>query len=241
LNIAVIFAGGSGKRMHSKDRPKQFLMVHGKPIIVHTIEHFEFHPEIDKIIVVCLEDWIDYMKEMAYRYRLDKISQVVAGGKTGQLSIYNGLKAAESECGIENNIVLIHDGVRPLINAKTISDNIRAVKKWGSAITCTKAKETVILVDEEEKVQQVPSRQQSRFAKAPQSFRLKDILACHRKALDEGLTNMIDSCSMMQHYGKELSVVIGPNENIKITTPEDFYIFRALYDARENEQIKFGE
>lgn len=238
MNIALIFAGGVGKRMNSKDRPKQFLMVHGKPIIVHTIELFEFHEEIDGIIVVCVKDWIPYMEEMKYRYRLDKIGKIVPGGATGQLSIYNGLCAAEEVYGAENNIVLIHDGVRPLIDAKTISDNIASVKQSGSAITCTVAKETVILVDDNNTVNDVPSREHSRLARAPQSFWLKDILEVDRKAISEGYTDLIDSCTMMRKYGKELSVVIGPGENIKITTPDDFYIFRALYDARENDQLR---
>ena len=94
MNIAVIFAGGVGTRMHSKEKPKQFLMVHGKPIIVHTVEVFEKHPDIDGIVVVCVENWIDYMKEMQFRYRLSKIGAIVPGGETGQLSIYNGLKKA---------------------------------------------------------------------------------------------------------------------------------------------------
>ncbi len=238
MNIALIFAGGVGKRMNSKDRPKQFLMVHGKPIIVHTIELFEFHEEIDGIIVVCVKDWIPYMEEMKYRYRLDKIGKIVPGGATGQLSIYNGLCAAEEVYGAENNIVLIHDGVRPLIDAKTISDNIASVKQSGSAITCTVAKETVILVDDNNTVNDVPSREHSRLARAPQSFWLKDILEVDRKAISEGYMDLIDSCTMMRKYGKELSVVIGPSENIKITTPDDFYIFRALYDARENDQLR---
>ena len=139
-NIAVIFAGGSGRRMHTKDKPKQFLLVHGKPIIVHTIEQFENHPEIDGIIVVCIEGWIDYMNDMIYRYRLDKVKKVVPGGKTGQLSIYNGLCAAEEFFGTDGTIVLIHDGVRPLIDADTISRNIAAVREFGTAITCTVAK-----------------------------------------------------------------------------------------------------
>ena len=239
MNIAVIFAGGVGRRMNSKDRPKQFLLVHGKPIIVHTLEQFEHHPEIDGIVVVCVEDWIPYMEEMQYRYRLDKIRKIVPGGATGQLSIYNGLCAAEELYGSEDNIVLIHDGVRPLINGQTISDNIISVKENGSAITCKLATETVILVDENSQVCEVPSRAKSRMAQAPQSFWLKDILAVHRKALSEGKTNMIDSCTMMRNYGRALSVVIGPAENIKITTPDDFYIFRALYDARENTQLIF--
>lgn len=237
MNIGVIFAGGIGRRMNAKDKPKQFLMVHGKPIIVHTIELFQNHDHIDGIIVVCLEDWIPYMEEMRYRYRLDKIGAIVPGGETGQLSIYSGLCAAEKVYGAEDNIVLIHDGVRPLIDSKTIDDNIDSVLKYNSAITSIVAKETVILVDDENHVADIPRREQSRIAKAPQSFWLKEILETDRRAIAEGYTNMIDSCTLMRHYGKKLHVVIGPNDNIKITTPDDFYIFRALYDARENQQL----
>ncbi|WP_330945283.1 IspD/TarI family cytidylyltransferase [Streptococcus anginosus] len=238
MNIAVIFAGGSGTRMNAKDRPKQFLLVHGKPIIVHTIELFENHPDIDGIVVVCIEDWIPYMEEMKYRYRLDKIVKIVPGGATGQLSIYNGLEAAEEAFGAKDNVVLIHDGVRPLITAQTISDNIESVKNKGNAITCTVAKETVILVDDDNKVDKVPSREHSRFAKAPQSFWLVDILKAHRDSIRNDKLNFIDSCTMMRYYGHDLYVVIGPYENIKITTPDDFYTFRALYDIRENNQLK---
>lgn len=238
MNIAIIFAGGSGKRMHTKDKPKQFLLVHGKPIIVHTIEKFQYHEEIDGIIVSCIESGIPYMEEMKYRYRLDKIGKIVPGGSTGQMSIYNGLKAAAEVYGTEGNIALIHDGVRPLINNQLISDNIASVKEHGSAITVTKAKETVILVDDDGHVCDVPSREHSRNAQAPQSFWLKDILEAEEKAISNGITNAIDSCTLMRQYGKELSVVIGPYENIKITTPEDFYTFRALYDAKENQQLE---
>jgi len=238
VNIAVIFAGGSGTRMHTKDKPKQFLLVHGKPIIVHTIELFEQHPMIDGIVVACLKDWIPYMEEMKYRFRLDKIGAIVPGGETGQLSIYQGLLAARQMYGLENNIVLIHDGVRPLINEQVITDNIHSVEKYGSAITCSVAKETFVLVDDSESVVQIPSRAHSRVAKAPQSFWLKDILDMHERALSEHQTNMIDSCTLMNYYGKQLAVVDGPFENIKITTPDDFYMFRALYDARENQQLE---
>lgn len=238
MNIGLIFAGGVGSRMNAKERPKQFLLVHGKPIIVHTIELFEQHEEIDAIIVVCVEEWIPYMEEMKYRYRLDKVSSIVPGGDTGQLSIYNGLKEIEQKFGAKNNIVLIHDGVRPLIDSKTITDNIDSVKKFGSAITCTVAKETIILIDENSNVSEVPSREHSRLAKAPQSFWLDEILAAHEKAMTEGIVDVIDSCTMMRKYNKALHVVIGPHENIKITTPDDFHTFRALYDSRENAQLK---
>lgn len=238
MNIAVIFAGGVGSRMHSKERPKQFLEMYNKPIIIHTIEHFENHPMIDAIVVVCVEDWIDYCKSLLYKFRIEKVKAIVPGGATGQLSIYNGLKAAEKISGDEKSIVLIHDGVRPLINDKIITDNINSVKENGSAITTAVVKETILVVnDGTSTIDYVPSRKNSRVARAPQSFWLKDILVAHEKALSEGITNCIDSCTMMQHYGFNLFLVDGPGENIKITTPEDFYTMRAILEAKENAQI----
>lgn len=133
MNIAVIFAGGVGKRMHSKECPKQFLKIYNKPIIIHTLEYFEKHPLIDAIVISCVEEWMPYLEELIYKYRIEKVKKVVVGGETGQLSIYNGLKAAEDVANGEKAIVLIHDGVRPLINAKLITDNIESVKKkWFS-------------------------------------------------------------------------------------------------------------
>ena len=237
MNIVVIFAGGAGRRMHSKDKPKQFLLIHGKPIIVHTIEVFQYHDEIDGIIVACLEDWIPYMEEMQHRYRLDKIGKIVPGGKTGQLSIYNGVKAAAEVYGIGDNIVLIHDGVRPLIDGQVISENISSVKKHGSAVTCAPAQETFVLVDDNDEICEVESRKHSRLAKAPESFWLRELLEAQEQAIKDGYTEMIDSCTLMREYVKNMQVVVCSYENIKITTPDDFHMFRALYDARENQQL----
>lgn len=238
MNIAVIFAGGVGSRMHSKDRPKQFLEMYNKPIIIHTLEHFENHPMIDAIAVVCIESWIPYLNELLYKYRIEKVKKIVPGGETGQLSIYNGLKAAKEIAGEEKSIVLIHDGVRPLINEKLITDNIEAVKKYGSAITTAKVKETILVVNEEDSsIDYIPNRKDSRVAKAPQSFWLNDILNAHEKSLVEGEMNCIDSCTMMQKYGVRMHLIDGPSQNIKITTPEDFYTMRAILEAKENAQI----
>ena len=238
MNIAVIFAGGVGRRMHSKDRPKQFLEMYNKPIIIHTLEHFEKHPMIDAIVVVCIESWIPYLNKLLYKFRIEKVKAVVPGGSTGQLSIYNGLKAAKEIASSARAIVLIHDGVRPLINEKVITDNIETVKKHGSAITTAKVKETILVVNEDEStIDYVPSRNNSRVAKAPQSFWLDEILEAHEKALAEGEENCIDSCTMMQKNGYNLYLIDGPGENIKITTPEDFYTMRAILEAKENEQI----
>lgn len=238
MNFALIFAGGVGSRMHSKEKPKQFLELYNKPIIIHTLEHFEKHPLIDHIIVVCIEGWIDYLENLLEKYNIKKVSKIVKGGITGQLSIFNGLCAAEEISNSQDDIVLIHDGVRPIINEKLITDNIESVRKNGSAITTAVVKETVLVVNENSStIDYVPERKNSRIAKAPQSFYLKDIISAHRKSLEEGENNCIDSCTMMQKYGFPLHLIDGPDDNIKITTPEDFYIIRALMDAKENAQI----
>lgn len=237
MNIGVIFAGGIGQRMKTTMRPKQFLELHGKPIIIYTLEIFENHPEIDGIVVACVEDWIPYLNELLERFHITKVKKVVPGGETGQMSIYNGLAAAKEVAGKEKSIVLIHDGVRPLINETVITDNIKSVKENGSAITSAIVKETIMVVRDDNSIDYVPDRAHSRVAKAPQSFWLDDILEVHHRAQAEGILDFIDSCTMMKFYGHNLFLIDGPYENIKITTPDDFYTMRALLDAQENAQI----
>ncbi|PCS00102.1 2-C-methyl-D-erythritol 4-phosphate cytidylyltransferase [Lactococcus fujiensis JCM 16395] len=223
--------------MKSKDKPKQFLEVHGKPIIVHTLELFEKTPEIDATVVVIIESWLDYMNDLVKKFNLLKVKSVVPGGTTGQLSIFNGLEAAEKIAQGEESVVLIHDGVRPLINSEVIVDNINCVNKNGTAITTAPAKETVVLVDSENHVSEVVDRTRSFTAKAPQSFKLADILSVERDAISKGIIDAIDSSTLMGMYHRDLTIVEGPYQNIKITTPDDFYMFKALCDAREISQI----
>lgn len=237
MNIGVIFAGGVGKRMNSRVKPKQFINVYGKPIIIHTLEIFENHADIDAIVVACLGEWIPYLEELLVKFNIRKVKRIVPGGSSGQGSIYNGLAAAEELAGGEKSIVLIHDGVRPLIHEETISDNIASVREHGSAITSVKVKETVLVVSEDNSIDSVPRREDTRLARAPQSFYLDEIIGAHRRAMEEGRHDFIDSCSMMQYYGKKLYLIEGPQENIKITTPDDFYTMRALLDAKEEAQI----
>lgn len=239
MNIGVIFAGGVGKRMNSRVKPKQFLNVYGKPIIIHTLEVFDNHPDIDAIAVACLKEWIPYLETLIEKYNLKKVKKIVPGGQNGQESIFNGLKAAEEIASGEKSVVLIHDGVRPMIYRKTIDDNIQSVKEHGSAITSVTVKETVLMVSDDNSISSVPNRADTRLARAPQSFYLDEILAAHYKAIEEKKYDFIDSCSMMQYYGKKLYLIDGPQENIKITTPDDFYMMRALLDAKEEAQI-FG-
>jgi len=239
MNIALIFAGGSGRRLNSRGIPKQFLEVNGKPIIIHTVEHFEHHPEIDAICIVCIECWIPRLIKYLHRFEIEKVIGVIPGGKDGQESIRNGLYYLENRVkGEKEAIVLIHDGVRPLINEQVITDNITCVKEHGSAITVVPAMETIVYVNEERKLQNILDRSRCYVARAPQSFYLKDILMAHKRAVRDGVASqMVDSASLMTYYGHELSVVEGPVENIKVTTPTDFYTCRAYIQQKEDSQI----
>ncbi len=237
MNIGVIFAGGVGTRMRTKDKPKQFLEICNKPIIIYTLEHFEKNPNIDAIVIACVKDWIPYLEELIYKFRIEKVKKIVQGGKTGQQSIYNGICAAKEVAGDEKSIVLIHDGVRPLINSDLLTKNIECVKQYGSSITAGIVKETIVVIDDAGKIKEVPSRANSRVAKAPQCFWLDEILGIHNKAVSENRFDFIDSCTMAQHYGKQLYMIDGPYENIKVTTPDDFYTMRAILQVKEDQQL----
>ena len=238
-NIAIIFAGGSGVRMGA-GIPKQFLEINGKPVIIHTLQLFQYHDEIDKIYLSVLEDYIPYMKELVDEYRLTKVVSIIPGGETAQDSIYNALKKAESE-NADDSIVLIHDGVRPFISYEVISNNIAGVKKHGNAITCTACYETIMISKDGKQVDTVPYRKETFAAQAPQSFYLKDIIAAHDyvRALPTRYDNMVDACTIVRTQGITAHRVEGNRGNIKVTTPEDVYMFRALLQYKENEQA-FG-
>lgn len=238
MNYALIFAGGVGSRMNSKARPKQFLEIHGKPIIIYTLEQFESHDEIDAICVVIVETWLDYMRGLVEKYNLKKVRWVIAGGESALASQYNGLVAI-ADSASDKDIVLIHDGVRPLIQESLISDCIACVKQYGSAVTVAPATETIVQTNDSGEIMHTVPRKECQLARAPQCFYLKDILDAHSKAKDEGAYDFIDSTSLLLHFGRSIHVVEGPMENLKVTTPSDFYICRALLDARENSQI-FG-
>ena len=236
MNYAVIFAGGTGTRMNSQTCPKQFLKLHGKEIIIYTLEHFQNHPDIDGISLVCVDGWIDHLKKIIKKNDITKVRWISPGGRTGQESIYNGLKAMEGEIH-EDSLVLIHDGVRPLIDEALISDNIAAAEKFGNAITVVKAYETVVVMGEDGELKENIPRDRCALARAPQTFRYKDILGEHEQCRSKGIDNMIDSATMMGAAGMTLHPVYGKPDNIKITTPMDFSTFKGLIEAKENFQI----
>lgn len=235
MNNVLIFAGGTGVRMNA-EMPKQFMVVHGKPVIIHTLEKFNSCLEINKIVVVCLSDYIDYLKDLILKFKISKVVKVVSGGKTGQESIYNGLKYLHDNVD-QDGLVLIHDGVRPLIDEKTIKKNIEIASKFGNCITSTKSQETIIYDGDSPLVL---DRSNSYLGRAPQTFRIKDIYNSHLKAISEKKFNFVDSAMLMTHYGFKLNIIEGPKENIKITTPLDYFLFKAILDAQES-SINFGD
>jgi len=234
---ALIFAGGTGTRMNTRSTPKQFLVIHGKPVIIYTLEHFEQHEEIDQIIVVCIREYIGELKRQLQRYGITKVTQVVEGGKTGHDSIFAGLQALQG-IAAEEDIILIHDGVRPLINEALITANIEAVRIHGNAITCEAARETVVRSEDGRSICEVPDRDEMYVAKAPQSFRYGRICALYQKARENNHKS-IDSAHLCHMYAEPMYIVKSPRNNIKITDPADFYICKAIYDAMENQQV-FG-
>lgn len=236
MNHAVIFAGGVGSRMGDTRCPKQFLKIDGKEIIVHTIDVFQQHSEIDMIHVACHVDWLDYMSQLVDKFNLGKVVSIVPGGSSGQLSIYNGLLAAKSRSDGPSDIVLIHDGVRPLIDSALISANIRSVLEKGSAVSGSPATETILHI-EDGAVVKIADRSECFYARAPQSFFLNDILRCHEKAMAEGFSTFIDSCSLVHYYGLPLNMVPCSSENIKVTTPKDYYLVKALLEYKMNVKV----
>lgn len=232
-NIALIFAGGTGKRMKTSGVPKQFLELYGKPIIIYTLEKFENHDEIDGIVVACLENYISKMWKLCNQFHITKVESIVPGGGTSQESTYHGLlKVNELYSG--DSVVLVHDGVRPLIDAETITKAIRCTRENGSAVTVVPASETIITDSKEGEIGTILDRDICHVAKAPQCFFTKDLLLAHEKAKEEGLADFVDSASLMQYYGHRLYEVEGRPENIKITTPVDYYIFKAIETAKES-------
>ena len=227
MNIALIFAGGKGSRFYQDSRPKQFVEYKGKSVVAYTIEAFQQHPEIDAIIVVCLESWIPYLQQQIDTFQLSRVVAVVPGGETGQDSIYSGLDwAAQHYDG--NSVVLLHDGVRPLVSQQIITDSLNREK--GNCIVCSPATETMIVAQGDGSYQ-VPNRRQALLARAPQGGVLFSLFTLHRQAQLDGRHDFVDTCSMMRHYGQPIHTLLCPMSNIKITTPEDFIYFRTIKEG----------
>lgn len=231
MNIALILAGGTGRRMH-QEVPKQFLNVNDKPVIIYTLEAFQSHPDIDKIGVVCVDGWHDILKAYARQYKIDKLDWVISGGENGQSSIRNGVFEAEKRYSGED-IILVHDAIRPMVSQEIISDCIVQCKRHGSAIVVTPCNTVVLRRGEGETSQKVVPRDQLAVTQTPQAFPIRRLADAHRRALEQGITNSIASCTLMIELGEPVHFSIGAETNIKLTTTDDLKIFKALLALRE--------
>lgn len=232
-NIVLIIAGGVGARM-GQDIPKQFINVYDKPVIVYTLEAFQKHPSIDAIEVVCLDGWHDVLWAYAKQFGIAKLENIVSGGKNGQDSIRNGLYDIASRHNGSDDIVLVHDAIRPMVSNDIISDNIRVCRQYGNAITvvpCTAA--MLKTFDSLSTEEQVP-RDNLKITQTPQAFFLQDIIAAHKEALEKGITNSVASCTIYIELGRKLYMSAGSEKNLKLTTAEDIEIFKALLNAKKD-------
>ena len=226
MNIALVVAAGSGSRMESADKPKQFLLVKEKPLMLYSVKAFQVHEEIDAIVIVTNASYIEQVKEWCKEYQLNKVRLVVAGGITRQESVYLGLQAVKSiSLNIENDIVLIHDSARPLVDKNIISANISACKQYGATCTAIKVKDTIARSLNEQTISGVANRQELYQCQTPQAFKLSLIMAAHAQAKDNVAT---DDAQLVLALGKEVYLVDGSSLNFKITTDADLLVLNAL-------------
>ena len=235
-NIGLLIAGGSGNRMH-QDIPKQFITVNERPVIVYTLEAFEKHPEIDAIAVVCIEGWEQVLWAYAKQFNITKLQYVIPGGKNGQDSIRNGVYELEKHFDTDD-LVLIHDAIRPMVSAEIISDNIRVAREYGNAVTVIPCAEAMMQTENGIKSVGSYPRDRLKRTQTPQAFRIGDICDLHRRALEAGITNSVASCTLKIEMGEQVYFSTGSEKNIKLTTVEDIDIFKALLIAKRSEWLK---
>lgn len=233
MNIALIIAGGVGQRM-GQDIPKQFLNVYDKPVIVYTMEAFQKHPDVDAIEIVCLDGWHEMVFAYARQFGISKLENIVSGGKNGQESIRNGLYDIATRHNNDDDIVLIHDAIRPMLSDEVITENLKICKQYGNAITVVPCMAAMLKTfDGFSSEEQVP-RDNLKETQTPQSFFLQDIISVHKEAIEKGITNSVASCTLYIELGKTLYMSAGSEKNLKLTTTEDVEIFKALLKAQKD-------
>ena len=237
MNIALILAAGSGSRMGNADKPKQFLPIYGKPLMIHTIEAFEVNDEVESIVVVTNDVFVDQVKVWCKQYDLGKVKAVVAGGNSRQISVYNGLQAVKSISSSDDDIVLIHDAARPLISQRIISDNVSACAKYGAVDTVIKASDTIVRSKDEQSISDIPLRKELYQGQTPQTFKLALILDAHEQAIKNNLPDVTDDAKLVVSLGKEVHLVEGSKQNFKITTFDDLMMLKALLKIGKTEVL----
>lgn len=242
MNYAIILAAGVGQRMRNGGLPKQFLNLMGKPIVIYTLEKFEQCEEIDKVIVVCHGSYIEHMQSLLKLYRMQKAESVIVGGSDRQSSLRRGLDEVIALGGEEEDIVVIHDGVRPLVNQTVIRENIRIARQYGCAITVHPVTETVVITETEDaQIENFKKRADTYSMTAPQTFQLGKIRKAYQKNdhMERSGMPLLDAAMVYANNGGDVHLVKEQGANIKITTPEDYYLLKAMLELEENKYV-FG-
>lgn len=233
MNLAIVIAGGSGTRM-GLDIPKQFVNIYDKPVIIYTLEGFERHPMIDEIEVVCIDGWHDVLKAYARQFGITKLKRVVSGGKTGQESIRNGVFALEGYLS-DDDTVIIHDGIRPLVDKEVLTDVIVTCRKYGNAVTSMPYNEQIFVVDDELSTVKYIPRETIRRVATPQAYKFGKLDKAYHEAFEKkiGIYGSSYTNTMMADLGERLYFAAGSDKNIKLTTRDDLELFKA-YLKTEN-------
>ena len=238
-NIALIIAGGAGTRM-GQDIPKQFMHVDGAPIIIHTMNCFQQHPDIDSIAVVCLKGWDTVLQSYANQFNIDKLRWIFPGGQSGMESIHNGIYGLKEAGCHDEDLILIHDAVRPLLSQDIISNNIATCKAYGYAITGIKCREAILESTDGFTTKTSIPRDTLIRTQTPQTFRLGNIINAHEHAEQKGIMDSVASCTLVAELKEniEMHIVPGSEKNIKITTVEDLEILKALMHTEREGWLK---
>ncbi len=237
MNIALIIAGGVGNRM-GQDIPKQFINVYDKPVIIYTLEAFQKHPAIDEIYVVCLEGWHDILRAYSKQFSITKLKDVFDGGASAQESIRNGIMGIKD--ANENDNIIIHDGVRPLVDDYVLSDVIAKCNEFGNAVTSMPYNEQIFVKKDEETTEQYIPRDTLRRVSTPQAYKYEKLLWAYKKAFAEniGISSSSYTNTMMVDLGETLHFAAGSDRNIKLTTKDNLEIFKAYLKMEKDEWIK---
>ncbi|MDD7382748.1 MAG: IspD/TarI family cytidylyltransferase [Bacilli bacterium] len=240
MNIALIIAGGSGQRM-GQDIPKQFINVFDKPVLIYTLEGFQKHPQIDAIEVVCIDGWHDILWAYAKQFNITKLKWVISGGNSGQESIRNGVYNLEDKCSSEDTII-IHDGIRPLVEPSVLSDVIAKCKLYGNAVTSMPYNEQIFVIDEDDETttSKFIPRETLRRVSTPQAYNFKLLDEKYHEAFEKeiGIHGSHYTNTMMVELGVKLHFAAGSDKNIKLTTKDDLEMFKAYLKSDKDTWLK---
>lgn len=238
MNVAIIIAGGSGHRM-GQDIPKQFISVYDKPIIIYTLESFQMHAQVDAIEVVCIEGWHDVLKSYAKQFNITKLKWVVSGGETAQESIRNGVYNLEGKLD-DNDIVIIHDGIRPILEESVLTDVITICDKYGNAVTSMPYNEQIFVIDDEISTTEYIPRETLRRVATPQAYKFGKLDSTYHEAFEKqiGIYGSAYTNTMMTDLGERLYFASGSDKNIKLTTKDDLEVFKAYLKSNKENWLK---